>query len=1101
VKTWQVLAILAAVWPSAVFAADPEVAAQPASGEAPAVVGSLQNGAQDALDRIRAQMAKAAKKPPEPPQPPPTPLAPPPVLSLPKEVAALPPAQQQMVQAVAARVSEADKRSSAAAEARAIADRAPVSPSIQARPAGPPPAPAAHQLTFGFGDAYEQAVMASAFSGRAAAAPKGMDHDGQAREIAQAAFGNVIRSGGPEAVPAGTQFFNAPRHMHDSSYVHPGSGKGLIIKEVPPPPKPAAKPVERRPPGGEKGVRIVFDANALAAASITDSSLADVRRRLTGARSAEELAAALSAADDDFTRSLLPAGGEQVVSKLTAVSLKRLLAEVEPYRAKGGPLPEALRHPGPLRRIHGYIVRPEEGDLIIFGTAEGAAEPIDIDDLAVGLAAGWRDGRQPGCSLDPNPYQFGGPQQVRVLGVPHDSHFARVMLDADYEMKKATLGVRPTAVAGFADLPSLGKSYAENHPEGPSGNLRMRFWFTPVTPGPGEVRLSPDRDMAVFNAAVQVLVEDMQVSGGTLVGTGRCHPVGEQIGRFTTQHMAELEAEIPDFAQLHSLFDIMLMASLLKQERTEVAALRQFCDLPPRHVDVPQTYQGLTRIYNLAEAIQCVVMGGVELKTELPPGTIVQVVDDRLQRLADQLSRRDLGVARSVDSPLGVPAARQAGPQAKATAALQVSRAASKGHGPQALAMANHLVDENPDMAEAYRARALAYASAGLFRLADRDLWTASQLSSGQGTDRLLRLALLLERGDLTDINDLGPAARQSLVEGVQILAAQHVAAGAFDTAIANLSRALQLMPSERTLREARAGAHAVAGHTQVAIDDLGAAMEGAKPAAALLLARAALRVRLGAWKDVYADASLALDTDPRLIAAYLLRAAARLGMNPLATQGAYDDIKRAAEIDPANAMVHLAKAQVLQGEGDRDGAWAACDKALAANQGFADAYVMRATMRAARIGRSAGDLRHTAVKNWQPMLEDLNMALAVNPTQVMARVLRSEVMTAIASIPPTSENYWASNEKCVPVVVAALADCPEAQAIVERMGALGGPASREQAETAVALLRAALIAAAIGDLEAAAPNVPDPARKAAILAQAAAMRSALDSVMKGTGR
>ena len=56
--------------------------------------------------------------------------------------------------------------------------------------------------------------------------------------------------------------------------------------------------------------------------------------------------------------------------------------------------------------------------------------------MIVALAFVYRDNRTPQVSLDPDPALPAGPQVSRVLGIPPDSSFARVLLDADYAMKR-----------------------------------------------------------------------------------------------------------------------------------------------------------------------------------------------------------------------------------------------------------------------------------------------------------------------------------------------------------------------------------------------------------------------------------------------------------------------------------------------------------------------------------------------------------------------------------------------------------------------------------------------------------------------------------------
>src|SRR6185369_5485853 len=108
----------------------------------------------------------------------------------------------------------------------------------------------------------------------------------------------------------------------------------------------------------------------------------------------------------------------RVDGPIRLVSLKSLLGAI---RAAGGQLERmepAARTLGGLTRIYGYLIEPGAKDVMLIGSETAGGPPIRADDLVNGLKLVYRDGIVPMISLDPDPTDLSGPQQVRLIGVP-----------------------------------------------------------------------------------------------------------------------------------------------------------------------------------------------------------------------------------------------------------------------------------------------------------------------------------------------------------------------------------------------------------------------------------------------------------------------------------------------------------------------------------------------------------------------------------------------------------------------------------------------------------------------------------------------------------
>ncbi|HWB01240.1 MAG TPA: DUF1598 domain-containing protein, partial [Pirellulales bacterium] len=173
-------------------------------------------------------------------------------------------------------------------------------------------------------------------------------------------------------------------------------------------------------------------------------------------------------------------------TELRKVSLARLQEAIAELMQTGKPLPIEMRMLAGLQNVRYVLIYPEENDIVLAGYAEGLQADalgnvvgkstkrpaLMLDDLLVALRTA-RRASQGGitCSIDPT--QEGlqrlrdyvsrisraedvstneieralGPQQIRIGGVPASSHFARVLVAADYRMKQIGMGHEKSPVA------------------------------------------------------------------------------------------------------------------------------------------------------------------------------------------------------------------------------------------------------------------------------------------------------------------------------------------------------------------------------------------------------------------------------------------------------------------------------------------------------------------------------------------------------------------------------------------------------------------------------------------------------------------------------
>ncbi len=291
------------------------------------------------------------------------------------------------------------------------------------------------------------------------------------------------------------------------------------------------------------------------------------------------------------------------LSKMRKVSLNRLEAELK-SRIDGGKRPnDEMQYLAGLTRIQYVFCYPDSKDIVIAGPAEGwvtdiagrtigiqSGRPVvELQDLIVALRAFPAKGKMAGnigCSIDPtkeglsqlqkylsqnrpNPsaegterFIFGmrdalGQQNVSVYGVPATTHFAQVMVEADYHMKLIGISLEHP-------LPTL-KSWVErSNPAAVSRNAMQRWYFVPDYDC---VRVSgDDLAMELVGDGVKLVGADEVVSaGGERHASANADGASKAFCTDFTKKYPQLAAVMPVYSQLRNLIDLSVAAAFIQQ--------------------------------------------------------------------------------------------------------------------------------------------------------------------------------------------------------------------------------------------------------------------------------------------------------------------------------------------------------------------------------------------------------------------------------------------------------------------------------------------------------------------------------------------------------
>jgi hypothetical protein len=292
-------------------------------------------------------------------------------------------------------------------------------------------------------------------------------------------------------------------------------------------------------------------------------------------------------------------------SPLRKVSLTRLERIIKQRLAEGRPIDDAMRHLAGITRLEYVFCYPDSGDVVIAGPAEAwgqapsgrmlgieSGRPVlELQDLIVALRAfppgADRDKPFIFCSIDPTPeglsrmqqflVEFGrratpndtqfivdqlreklGMQIITVGGISAKTHFAQVMVEADYRMK--LIGI------GLEQPPVRLTSYVERaNPSQVARNALQRWYFVPDYQC---VRVSDDAlAMELVGEGVRLVGENEVVGkDGTRKVADGGNRASDAFVRAFTKVYPKLAERAPVYAQLRNCIDLAVAAAFIQNQ-------------------------------------------------------------------------------------------------------------------------------------------------------------------------------------------------------------------------------------------------------------------------------------------------------------------------------------------------------------------------------------------------------------------------------------------------------------------------------------------------------------------------------------------------------
>lgn len=299
------------------------------------------------------------------------------------------------------------------------------------------------------------------------------------------------------------------------------------------------------------------------------------------------------------------------VSPMRKISLRGLEAAIKECVAANKPIPDDIQYLAGMQRIEYVFVYPEQNDIVLAGFGEGwhvdpsgnvvgltTGRPVlQLTDLMAALRTGLSSANGGiSCSIDPtagglknlqdiqgslNANDFArntdqvisrieeamGPQDITVTGVPDTSHFARVLVAADYRMKRLAMNFEKSPIKKLPDY--LGMIKKSN---GRGVNNMLPRWYLATNYDP----LLTDGEGLAWQLRGQgvkcVAEEDLLNADGTRQRKAGVNPSATKWAENMTKSYDELSVALPIFGELRNCMDLAVVSAMIFKENLQAKA-------------------------------------------------------------------------------------------------------------------------------------------------------------------------------------------------------------------------------------------------------------------------------------------------------------------------------------------------------------------------------------------------------------------------------------------------------------------------------------------------------------------------------------------------
>jgi len=344
-------------------------------------------------------------------------------------------------------------------------------------------------------------------------------------------------------------------------------------------------------------------------------------------------------------------------SKLRKISLNRLEKAVAARLAAGEFETDDMKYLAGMTEIRYVFFYPESNDIVIAGPAEGYV--VDLADRVIGIHTGRSvlelqdlivalrafppsHEATPLISVSIDPTREGlarmqhflanlgritprdadrialglrenlGMQNVSVKGISAETHFAQVLVEADYRMKLIGIGL---------ERPEGGiRSYVSRaNPRDVARNAMLRWFFVPNYE---RLRVSDDEfAMELVGEGVKLsgVDEVVKADGVRVNGANTDRAAQAFVQEFTKKYPALAAAE-PIYAQLRNLMDMSIVAAFIQEQDYygqadwHLGVLADESKFPVETYTAPKHVESAVNVYWKGSTLMTPIGGGVNIQ-------------------------------------------------------------------------------------------------------------------------------------------------------------------------------------------------------------------------------------------------------------------------------------------------------------------------------------------------------------------------------------------------------------------------------------------------------------------------------------------------------
>jgi len=354
-------------------------------------------------------------------------------------------------------------------------------------------------------------------------------------------------------------------------------------------------------------------------------------------------------------------------SPLRKISLQRLEAAVAERLASGKEPTDEMKALAGLTRVQYVFYYPETKDIVIAGPAEGVFQDfagrllgmnsqraiVELQDLAAALRAFPPAGKpthEIAVSIDPtqeglarmqqwikqNPPSPGnvaafveglkqqqGMHTVTVNGVSPKTHFAQVMVEADYRMKLIGIGLEPPPVKMV--------SYVDRA----TSNEAMQRWY--FTPNYDCIRVADDElAMELVGQGVKLIgAGELVAAGGQRAAAGGQSRASTAYCMAFTTNYPQIALRNPVYGQLKNLIDLAFAAAFIQKQDYYAQAdwkmdvLGDEKQLAIELFEAPKTVEPACNAIWKGRTLMTPIGGGVQMEPTLAVKTENRLKDEK----------------------------------------------------------------------------------------------------------------------------------------------------------------------------------------------------------------------------------------------------------------------------------------------------------------------------------------------------------------------------------------------------------------------------------------------------------------------------------------